>query len=362
VEHLLVCVHGRTQAITRRAPSSIQPGTLVAERKSSRLIELLTLLLTHRYGVGIDEIRRLRGYPKGADAFHRQFERDKELLRDMGFVVVAREDPDDSSHTFYYLDRGRSLLREVEFTPEELAALALARKLTAHLPLVGEAVREGLSRAGEPTLEEFAPAGVICPPPAATGKREQARLHLIERAVAADHRLTIRYHALGDAKAVIREVDPYALYLHGGAWYLMGHCHLRKSPRVFRVSRISEAKRATRGKLPDFTLPKDFHLEDYLDRFPFELGRGTSGEVTVRFGPHQVWRMGAGLGRRGRVTREADGAIRLRLDRVNPEGLISWVLGMGRDVQVISPKGLKYEVGQAARRVAERHAARRGSR
>lgn len=334
----------------------------MAERKSSRLIELLTLLLTHRYGVGIDEIHRLRGYPRGAEAFHRQFERDKELLRDMGFVVVAREDPDDSTHTFYYLDRGRSLLREVRFTPEELAALALARKLTAHLPLVGAAVREGLSRAGEPTLEEFAPAGVVCPPPAATGKREQARLRLIERAVSGDHRLTLRYHALGDAKAVIREVDPYALYLHGGAWYLLGHCHLRKGPRVFRVSRIHDAKRTFRGKGPDFALPKDFHLEDYLDRFPFELGRATSGAVTVRFGPHQAWRVGTGLGRRGKVTRETDGAIRLRLDRANPEGLISWVLGMGRDVRVISPRGLKGEVARAARRVAERHGTRRSAR
>jgi hypothetical protein len=80
--------------------------------------------------------------------------------------------------------------------------------------------------------------------------------------------------------------------------------------------------------------------------------------VTVRFGPHQAWRVGAGLGRRGRVSREADGAIRLRLEHVNPEGLISWVLGMGRDVQVVSPRGLKAEVAGAARRVAERHSGR----
>jgi proteasome accessory factor B len=327
----------------------------VAERKSSRLIELLTLLLTHRYGVGMDEIRRLRGYPRGGEAFHRQFERDKEWLREMGFVVVAREDPDDSTHTIYYLDRGRSLLREVQFTPEELAALALARKLTAHLPLVGAAVREGLSRAGEPALDEFAPSGIASPPPEPTGKREQARLRVLEKAVAEDHRLRIHYQALGDAKPLTREVDPYALYLYGGAWYLLGHCHLRKGPRVFRVSRIVDAKRATRGKGRDFELPKDFRLETYLDRFPFELGRATAGEVTIRFGPHQAWRVGAGLGRRGRVTRETDGAIRLKLEKVNPEELIPWLLGMGRDIQVLSPRGLRREVAKAARRVAERH-------
>ena len=334
----------------------------MAERKSSRLIELLTLLLTHRYGVGVDEIRQLRGYPKGGEAFHRQFERDKEMLRDMGFVVVAREDPEDLAHTEYYLDRGRSLLREVQFTPEELAALSLARKLTAHLPLVGAAVREGLSRAGEPTLEEFAPAGIVTPPPPVTGKREQARLRLLQKAVAEDRRLNIKYQALGDSKSESRAVDPYALYVYGGVWYLLGRCHKRKGPRVFRVSRMQEAKLANRGKGGDFELPRGFRLEDYLNRFSFELGKATSGEVVIRFGPHQAWRVGAGLGRRGKVSREAGGTIRLKIPSANPEGLISWILGMGRDVEVISPKGVRAEIGKVARQVAKRHEGRALSR
>lgn len=332
----------------------------MAERKSSRLIELLTLLLTHRYGVGIDEIRSLRGYPRGAEAFHRQFERDKELLRDMGFVMVVRVDSEEPSLTNYSLDRGRTLLRELHFTPEELAALALARRLTAHLPLVGPSVREGLSRAGEPSLDEFAPAGItVAPPPPTAGKRDQSRLEVIQKAVASDRRLAIQYRALGDIKSVKREIDPYALYLHGGAWYLLGRCHLRKAPRVFRVSRIEKVRPASRGNKADFKLPEDFRLADYLERYPFELGPATAGDVVLRFGPHQAWRVGAGLGRRGRVIREADGAIRLRLPRANPEGLITWILGMGRDVQVLSPRGLRREVERAARRVAKRHASRR---
>src|SRR4029453_9111733 len=67
-----------------------QGSPALAERKSARLIELLTLVLTRRYGVELGEIRRLRGYPRGEEAFHRQFERDKELLRELGFAVVAR--------------------------------------------------------------------------------------------------------------------------------------------------------------------------------------------------------------------------------------------------------------------------------
>lgn len=336
----------------------------MAERKSARLIELLTLLLTRRYGVALEEIRRLRGYPRGEEAFHRQFERDKELLRDLGFAVLAREDPEDSSTTLYFLDRGRSLLSEVQFTPEELAALALARRLTAHLPLVGAAVREGLSRAGQPSLDEWGPSGVasVPAPPPAAGKREEARLRLLERAIDGDRRVRIRYRALGDSKSRARDVDPYGLYLRAGIWYLLGHCHLRKAPRVFRVSRIEDVRPASRGRGPDFELPADFDLRRYLDRYPFELGPATAGEVTIRFSPAQAWRVGTGLGRRGRVTKEADGGVRLRLAKVNPEAMMTWVLGLGRGVQVLSPAGLRNEVARLARRVAERHGEKRPER
>src|SRR5436190_23664649 len=112
-------------------------GGRLAERMGVWRIGVLRLVLRRRYGVELGEIRRLRGYPRGEDAFHRQFERDKELLRELGFAVVAREDADDASATVYFLDRSKVLLREIRFTPEELAALALARRLTAHLPLVG---------------------------------------------------------------------------------------------------------------------------------------------------------------------------------------------------------------------------------
>lgn len=327
----------------------------MAERKSTRLVDLVTLLLTRRYGVRVDEIRRLRGYPRNPVAFHRQFERDKELLREMGFAVATREDPDDESRSVYFLDRGRTLLREVSFTAEELAALALARRLTAHLPLVGASVRAGLSRAGEPGLEDLAPPGVNCPAPPATGRREESRLRLLEEAIARDRRLAVRYQALGESRATAREIDPYALFLRGGAWYLLAYCHLRQAPRVFRVSRFLEARFAKRGAGPDFTLPKDFDLERYVDRYPFEVGHGTGGPVTLRFEPQETWRVGQGLGRRGRVERRAGGVVDLTLARAQTEALVSWVLGLGSGVRVVGPSGVCREIERVADLVAKRH-------
>ena len=331
----------------------------MAERKSARLLELLSLLLTRRYGISLEEIRGVRGYPRGGEAFHRQFERDKELLRDLGFAVLAREDPDDSSGTTYFLDRRQSLLREVRFTPEELAAMALARRLTTHLPLVGAAVREGLSRAGEPGGEDWEPSGVVSVAAPAVGRREEKKLRLVERAVAGDRRLRMRYQPIGETKAVARDVDPYALYLQGGVWYLLAYCHLRQAPRVFRVSRIADLRYANKGRGPDFQLPRDFDLGRYLDRFPFEMGPAATREAVVRFSPGQAWRVGI-VGRRGRVTRDTDGGVRLTLRNVNPDGLVAWTLGLGRGVEILEPIALRRELARTAERVATAH--RSGSR
>jgi len=327
----------------------------MAERKSARLLELLSLLLTRRYGVTLDEIRSVRGYPRSAEAFHRQFERDKELLRDLGFAVLAREDTDDASSTTYFLDRRRSFLREVQFSPEEMAALALARRLTTHLPLVGAAVREGLSRAGEPAMEEWEPSGVASVAPPEVGRRDEKRLRLIERAVAGDRRICIHYQPIGETRAVAREVDPYALYLQGGVWYLLAYCHLRQAPRVFRVSRVQDAKFAKKGRGPDFVMPKNFDLARYLDRFPFEMGPAATREAVVRFSPAQAWRVGTGIGRRGRVARDPDGGVRVTLRNVNPDRLISWALGLGRGVEILEPAALRRELVRSAERVAEAH-------
>jgi predicted DNA-binding transcriptional regulator YafY len=326
----------------------------MARSKSKRLVDLVTLLLQSHYPVSRERIRTLEGYPRGDEAFHRQFERDKASLRTMGFPL---REVGDEEEPLYALDRRRLRLKDVQLTPEETVALALARRLAGPHALLGGNVRDALGKLGLVGGEvDPIPGVATLPPPRA--RSEEERLRLLESAVGRGHRLAVRYRRLGEEKPTARQVDPYGLYVYGGAWYLVGHDHLRDATRTFLVGRMAAVTRATRGSGPDFAPPKGFRIEEYVERM---LTRGWSGivaDAVVRFPPGEVWRVGGLAGRRTAVKRMPDGGLEVRFKRANPDALVAWVSGLGGGVEVLAPPALRDEARARLERVAQVHAGR----
>ena len=72
----------------------------------------------------------------------------------------------------------------------------------------------------------------------------------LERAVAADERVRIRYRSASGGTPGWRTVDPYGLVSKAGTWYLVAAA--RGTPRMFRVSRVEEvAATGTPARRPD---------------------------------------------------------------------------------------------------------------
>ena len=329
----------------------------MANRKSKRLIDLLTLLLNARYPVAREAIRSLEGYPRGEEAFHRQFERDKKALRELGFPLV--EVGGEESEGGYALERARLRLPDIRLTAEEMVALALARRLGGFHALVGGAVRDALGKLGVPAMAaDLAPGVVLAAPPART-RIEEERLRALESALAQNHRLKLTYRALGETRPTVREFDPFGLYAHAGAWYAVGFDHLRSAVRVFRASRIEKLARVTRGAAPDFASPRDFRLERFVGRAPWQVGHGRETDVVVRFGPGESWRVGRLRGPGVRVHRSPAGGLEVRFKGANPEAFVPWLLGLGRGVEIVSPPALRDEARSRALAVSRAHAARK---
>ena len=326
----------------------------MARSKSKRLVDLVTLLLQSHYPVSRERIRTLEGYPRGDEAFHRQFERDKASLRTMGFPL---REVGDEEEPLYALDRRRLRLKDVQLTPEETVALALARRLAGPHALLGGNVRDALGKLGLVGGEvDPIPGVATLPPPRA--RSEEERLRLLESAVGRGHRLNVRYRRLGDEKPTARQVDPYGLYVYGGAWYLVGHDHLRDATRTFRVGRMASATRATRGAGSDFAPPRGFRIEEYVERMLTRGWSGIAADAVVRFPPGEVWRVGGLAGRRTTVKRMADGGLEVHFKRSNPDALVGWVNGLGGGVEVLAPPALREEARARLERVVQVHAGR----
>ena len=330
----------------------------MARAKSKRLVDLLTLLLSARYPVSRVSIHALEGYPRGAEAFHRQFERDKAALRELGFPIIEVGDEDREGG--YLLQRARLKLPEVRLTPEETVALALARRIGGLHALVGGTVRDALGKLGMIGAAPESASGVVSVSPPARSRAEEDRLRTLESAIARSHRIRLRYRGLGRAQASEREVDPYGLYGHGGGWYLVGHDHLRKATRTFRTSRIEKLARATRGAGADFTSPKGFRIEDYVERMLWGGWKGVVDDAVVRFEPSDAWRVSGLAGPRVTVKRAPDGGLLVRFKRANPDSLLTWVASLGRGVTVVEPQPLREEARRFFERVERAHAGKAG--
>lgn len=83
-----------------------------------------------------------------------------------------------------------------------------------------------------------------------------------------------------------RDIDPYGLARRGGRWYVVGHCHLRRDLRSFRIDRIETVELLD---IP-FKRPADFNPLAHLTFSMATLPRTHAIEVRLHAGLERVRR------------------------------------------------------------------------
>ncbi|OGT58248.1 MAG: transcriptional regulator [Gammaproteobacteria bacterium RIFCSPHIGHO2_12_FULL_63_22] len=89
-------------------------------------------------------------------------------------------------------------------------------------------------------------------------------------------RVHLHYRA-PDGQSTMRDFDAYGLAWRGGRWYVVGHCHLRRDVRSFRIDRIVQLQTLT----DPFKRPKGFSALAYLARSIATLKRAHGIEVLL---------------------------------------------------------------------------------
>ncbi len=302
-----------------------------------RLVNLVAALVDADRPLTRAELReRVGGYSDDPGAFRRNFERDKDVLRQMGLPLVTEavsgEQSDDQAG--YRIPRERYELPDPGLEEGELAALRLASSAVRLDGPWGSDATIGalrkLAAAGDPS---GGPAGRV-------GGAERAVAPAAE--LAGGDAVVAAFGAIADRRRLRftyrgeeRTIDPWQLSYRRGQWYLAGFDHRRDAERSFRLDRTEGPVEAV-GDAGAFDRPAGAAAAPAP---PWQLGDGPA--VTVRVlvdAGHATWAVAA-VGRDAVVADRPDGSVEIELAVTNRAGLHSWVVGFLDHAEILGPPG-----------------------
>jgi Predicted transcriptional regulator len=276
--------------------------------------------------------------------------RDVAALCEAGVPVVGE------AGVGYSLVKGYHL-PPVMFTTEEAMALFIGGELVKEFADASMAepmesallkIRSVLPRDRQDDLERLRKAVAIFGAPKLPSGIDQRTLLPIQQAVVSRRVLRMTYRGKARTEETCREVEPLGVTFHGGAWYLVAWCRLRKDFRYFKLERV----RGLEVLHERFEARPDFSLEDYMEK---AMAPEESIEVTVWFAPAALERA-----RRESYTaivseREARGGTEMVLRSYSLEWLARWVLSFGADAEAVAPAELRQRVRREAENALRAH-------
>ena len=226
-------------------------------KPANRLFTLL-LLLQRQPNQKAGDLARELGV--SVRTLHRYFE----LLDEMGIPIYTERGP----YGGFSLVRGYKMPPLV-FSPEEAVAVCLGTSLVAEMwgQLYQEAAQSALAKLDNLLPDEqrdevawarrsLVTTGLYHP----SLDAQAATLEKLRRAIRESRRVNMLYQSASASEPGARKLDPYALALRWGWWYVIGYCHTRQEVRTFRIDRIQEL--TLLGEV--FQAPAEFNAREFM--------------------------------------------------------------------------------------------------
>lgn len=175
-------------------------------------------------------------------------------------------------------------------------------------------------------------------------------------------RLTISYRALGASESIERVIAPYHIEpaAPGHASYVIAHCQLRDSIRVFKIDRIEWA--ALRSEA--YEIPAEFNPDDFLGSAWGIIVEGEVETVRLRITDpavkrimrETIWHPSQ------RIEEQRDGSLIMTLEVMDTTELGAWILGWGDGMEVLDPPELRQRISEKALAITRLYASCPGRR
>jgi proteasome accessory factor B len=332
-------------------PESSSPSSRVPVEE--RLFSLVLALVATENGLTKNEIlSTVQGYrqrflPGGDNAsLERQFERDKDDIRDLGIPMETVEPPGEQGNNHllrYRISKGDyDLPSDLTFSAQEITLLGLAATVWRQGSLSAESQR---------ALLKLRSLGIPSDDPvigyAPRLRTRESSFEPLRSALERHTTVTFPYLKPGDAAPRKRTVSPLALVQHRGRWHLYGRDEDAAAPRTFLLARIVGAPRST---------SKSFELPDgggFAERALAELDAlWRSQRATVR--------VVEGTDAETRLARRPDSSVDLggvlTLHYTDVDILADELAAFGPEVEALGPGDLRAAVVKRLTILAHSHA------
>lgn len=288
-------------------------------------------------------------------ALDRQFERDKEQLRELGIPVDTIDSPGEPGNNqlarYRISKESLEVPQGLQFSDRELMLLRMAVLAWREGSLTTDSRRAAMK------LESLG-AGTQAPSPgvnAGFGATEPSAPALLA-AIESQQVALFDYHLPGRAAPLARRVYPLQLHRFEGRWHLIALDLDRDEVRVFLLSRISGSviPRTALETEPD--PPATDIAIGLIARATEELHELLKRQhVTVRVRTHSIAE--AQLAPRAEATHavEAGSSRELKFGTTDMHELAPYLAGFGSDVEVLEPAGLRDAVATLLRLVHSAH-------
>jgi proteasome accessory factor BC len=322
--------------------------------KLIRQLSLVAFLMAERRPLTARDVKgNVEGYSEMSDeAFARRFYSDRAELTALGVPLHSQRD-EFTGEELYTLRSENYFLARLDLDDDELAALQTALYYLEGKFAYAEPLRLALQNLalGRPGFSDA---------PTSTAERVRVsapdyspelagRLSKLESAISKQRTITFRYRSPTRDRETERRLNPYALRLDEGIWYVVGNDLDRDAIRTFRVSRIrSEIRFATRRER-DFRLPADFDVEAHRVPRPWQVG-ATAGMARIAVQEDTAWWVQRTLSDAGKLEQ---GVFETAYAHLQP--LVGWILRQNGRAVPLEPPELRESVAAALRTLRERH-------
>lgn len=280
--------------------------------------------------------------------------RDLKVLQDSGVPVLY-----DTVRQGYWV-AGGTYLPPTDFTVDETLALLMlaqdagqsprsipfletardaALKLLSNLP--GD-LRQHLGEVLE-TIQ-------IRTEPQARANGKQPHYQRVLKALRERCKIRLKYNSFAERAEITTLVSPYRLLFQRRSWYVIGRSSLHRAVRTFHIGRIIESEITS----DPYTIPARFSLKRQLGQ-AWNLIREPKARtrVVVRFRPlvaHNVAEVSWHCTQQ--IRWNADGSLDFEVEVDGLKEIVWWVLGYGKQAEVLEPPALREMVCEHLREQA----------